>query len=108
MDKELFIKTIHQIEELNKESEQFNNMIRTIDPEFGGGYIHTKSITILVDLLKILVNDKYDNIDYYMWDLNFGKDYQDGMITDAENPDKIYRLSNPSELYDFIMEENAE
>lgn len=108
MDRDLFIKTICQIEKLNEKSEKFNDILKSIDPEFGGGYIFNESISILINLLKVLVDDKYDNIDYYIWELNFGKDYKDGMITDANDPNKIYKLSTASELYDFIMEENAE
>lgn len=107
MDRDLFIQTVNHIEELNKESEKFNDMLRSIDPEFGGGYIHNKSIEILSNLLKTLVNDQYDNISYYMWELNFGKNYRDGMITDAHDETKIYRMSNAGELYDFIKDNNA-
>lgn len=104
MNKDLFIDTINQIEELHRESEEVNSVLKKIDPEFGGGYIHNKSITILENLVKALVNDQYDNIGYYMWEIDFGKGYKDGMITDADGNN--IRLSNASELYDLIMSDN--
>lgn len=101
MDKDLFIKTIKNIQQLVEEQDNFNNILHQIDPEFGGGYIYNKPIQILIDLLKILIDDKYDNINYYMWELNFGKDYTDGCITDAN--DNIIKLQTPEDLYNLIM-----
>lgn len=106
MNKELFVSTMEKIEELHREQERFNDMLRSIDSEFGGGYIHNKTINLLEDLLVKLVNDKYGNISYYMWEIDFGKGYEDGMITAEDG--SIIRLSNPSELYDLIVEENAD
>lgn len=109
MDKELFVNTIRQMEELYIEQEKFNDMLKSIDNEFGGGYIHSKSIDILYNLLKELVNDKQDDwIGYYLWELDFGKKYEDGMITEADGT--IIKLSTPEELYDLIISEtqNAE
>ena len=37
----------------------------------------------LVSLLATIMNDEYDWIDYFCWELNFGKDYHDGTITDS-------------------------
>lgn len=106
MNKELFVKTINQMEELHNEEEKFNGVLKVIDPEFGGGYIHNKTINMLENLLKELVNDQYDYIGYYLWELNFGHDYEDGMIT-SETGENI-RLSNPEELYNLIAEENKD
>ena len=58
-------------------------------------------IFILEELLAQLTNDKYDNIAYYMWEIDFGKEYVDGMITDEQGNNMP--LSNAEELYDLIM-----
>lgn len=101
MDKELFIKTINSIEQLVVEQDAVNDILHTVDPEFGGGYIYNKPIQILSDLIKTLIGDTYDNIDYYMWELNFGKDYTDGCITDEH--DNPIKLQTPEDLYNLIM-----
>ena len=101
MDKELFVKTMNQIEELARQQDKLDDMLKEIDPEFGGGYIHNKSIFILEELLAQLTNDKYENIAYYMWEIDFGKEYVDGMITDDQGNN--IPLSNAEELYDLIM-----
>ena len=73
MDKELFISTMAKIEELHHEQEMFNDVLKRLDPEFGGGYINSKAIDTLVNLLKVLVDDEYDNIGYYIWELDIFK-----------------------------------
>ena len=103
MNKELFVNTINKMEELYEEQELFSNVLKKIDNDFGGCLIHNKTITLLEDLVKKLVNDKYDYISYYLWELDFGKEYKDGVITEADG--SIIKLSNPEELYDLIMRE---
>ena len=103
MNKELFVNTINKMEELYEEQELFSNVLKKIDNDFGGCLIHNKTITLLEDLLKKLVNDKYDYISYYLWELDFGKEYKDGVITEADG--SIIKLSNPEELYDLIISE---
>ena len=103
MNKELFVNTINKMEELYEEQELFSNVLKKIDNDFGGCLIHNKTITLLEDLLNKFVNDKYDYISYYLWELDFGKEYKDGVITEADG--SIIKLSNPEELYDLIMRE---
>ena len=103
MNKELFTYIVNKMDELYQEQEVFNNVLKTLDNDFGGCLIHNKTISLLEEVLKKLVNDKYDYIGYYLWELNFGKDYKDGVITEANGD--IIKLSNPEELYDLIMNE---
>lgn len=105
MNKELFVETINNMKKLSVEQEAFNNMLSSIDTEFGGGYIHSKSIDILYNLLRRLVNDTEDDwIGYYIWELDFGTKYEDGMVTEQDGTN--IRLSTPEELYDFIQSFN--
>ena len=104
MNKELFIKTVEDIKALYKEQEILNDALHTIDPEFGGGYIYNKPISILENLLKELVNDQYGNISYYFWELDFGEKYYDGCITGPNG--EIIKLATPEDLYNLIKEEN--
>lgn len=101
MDRELFIETINKLQELSEEQEKFNDILREIDPEFGGGYVHNKTIFLVEELLSKLVNDKYGNISYYMWEIDFGKEYKEGCITEEDGTP--IPLSNAGELYDLIM-----
>lgn len=99
MNRDLFIKTIYNIIELNEESEKFNDLMCKIDSEFGGGYIHNKSISILLSILKELVDDD-DMIDYFCWELDFGKKWYPGCIIDSDGTN--IKLSTPEELWEAI------
>lgn len=101
MKKELFVSTMEKVEGLVRLQDEFNNLLHRIDDQFGGGYIFNQSIDILEHLLKELVEDKYDYISYFMWELDFGKDYTDGTITEADGT--IIKLENASDLYDLIQ-----
>ena len=104
MDKDLFIKTINFMKHLNEESEEFNNLLHKIDPEFGGGYIHSDTLNFLTDLLKELVGDTYDQISYFLWELDFGEKYYDGCVVDTVNNTNI-PLATAEDLYNLIQSE---
>lgn len=100
MTKELFIDTINFIKELNQEENDFNDMLRRVDNEFGGGFIHGKSINYLTGLLKILTNDENDWISYYCWEIEFGEKYYDGCVTEVD--DTPIPLRTPEDLWNII------
>lgn len=102
MTKEQFIKIVNQIEELNREQEEFSYSLHKLDNEFGGCLIHNKTITILCDLLKELMNDTSDWISYYMWEINFGKGYYEGCITESNGTP--ITLRNADDLYNLITQ----
>ncbi len=102
MSKELFIKIIEHIQMLHNEENKLNDLLCEIDPEFGGGYIHNKTISLLSDIAKDLIDDKYDYIGYYLWELDFGKNYYEGVITEADGTP--IALSTPEDLYNLIVD----
>ncbi len=102
MSKELFIRVMEQIKLLHEEEEKFNTLLHEIDPEFGGGYIHNKTISLLSDIARELIGDKYDYIGYFLWELDFGKGYYEGVITDEKGTPVA--LSTPEDLYNLIVD----
>jgi len=106
MDKDKFVDAINFCKQLYKEQEMFNDVLHNIDKDFGGGYIHTKSIDYILEMLRYLTNDKYAEIAYYAWELDFGDKYEDGIITDKDN--NIIKLATPEDLYNLILEDNKE
>lgn len=74
-------------------------------------YDNSYIIDGMIDLLKHLTNDyeigdidKYSWIEYFIYELNFGEKYEDGMIKDEH--DKIIRLKNSSDLYALLIKNN--
>ena len=83
-----------------KKVKKFNDLMCKIDSEFGGGYIHNKSISILLSILKELVDDD-DMIDYFCWELDFGKKWYPGCIIETVMEPTL-KLSTPEELWEAI------
>lgn len=57
-----------------------------------------------IDLLEETMNVKDNWISYYIFELDFGDGYVDGMIKDKDGSN--IKLSTPEELYDLICEDN--
>lgn len=94
INKENFVKHIKKYEELiNKKTELYNfGVDLNILDEFE--YV---ILDILIDTFK----DEGDWISYFCFDLDFGKKYEKGVITDIDNND--INLENAENLYEFIM-----
>lgn len=55
-----------------------------------------------ITLLEETMNDTGNWISYYIFELDFGDGYTDGMIKDKDGSN--ISLANPEELYDLICE----
>ena len=57
---------------------------------------------IVVKLLERLMQDNAGNISYFIYELDYGKTYKEGCISDQSgNID----FSTPEKLYDYLMQE---
>lgn len=60
----------------------------------------------IVKLLEIIMEDKENDwIGYFCWELNFGRRYKPGMITDG---DKDIPLATTRDLYNLLLENMKE
>lgn len=59
----------------------------------------------VLSLLKMIMNDKYDWIDYWMYELDFGRKYHDGCVTD--NQGNSIKLATIEDLWNLITEDNS-
>jgi len=57
----------------------------------------------IVRLLENVFNDKGQWIQYFLYELDWGKKYEDGCITDTDG--SFIRLSTIEELYNFLIKE---
>lgn len=64
--------------------------------------IFEEPIVLILSLLKGIFQDKSDWIDYFIYDLQYGEKYTDGMIT-YENGDFV-KLANVDDLYALLTE----
>ena len=100
-DKETFVYYINKIKEHNEKIDAINDLLRNIGSD--STYIPSSLETELVSLLKELYHDTnkdFSLIEYYIYDLNFGKDWAMDSITIDE---KSIPLSTPEELYEALI-----
>lgn len=96
MSEERFIIYMRMLKNMIEEE---NILLTALDcsPEWvGSGWI-----SAFEQLLKEAVNDKGDWIPYYVYDLNFGRNWHPGCVTDADGND--IPLSNLDELWALIQ-----
>ena len=50
-----------------------------------------------------------DDLEYFIYELDYGREYEPGMITDEQYPGNIVDFSNADHLYDYLVwrEQNA-
>ena len=63
---------------------------------------------MVVDLLEFIFNDENQWISYWIFELDFGKDYEDGWVTQKDGA--VIPLKTVEDLYDLLvknMEENG-
>ena len=96
INQQLFIKTIELIKKENKDNQQLSKHLNTFEP----CDIINRLEYPIVKLLQHLTSDTSDWITYYMYELNFGKDYREGTVTfDGIN----IKLKTPKDLWKILQ-----
>lgn len=57
---------------------------------------------IVIKLLEKLMQDGFGNISCFIYELDYGREYQEGCVSDKNGNIDI---STPEKLYDFLMAE---
>lgn len=102
-----FADIIHRLKEsselVDKVNELFRNSRENIECDFcNAASLQISHEGIVVNLLQKLMRDQSENISYFIYELDYGKDYRDGDVMD-EN--RVINLSTPEKLYDYLVEE---
>ena len=98
LDKEKFIDYMTRYKKLT-EIEENLDLFQIMGDDFNAIYIDYHHDLIL-DLLKDLMNDKEDVIDYYIYEIDWGKNGKD--VVEDDNTKKKSSLTCLDELYDYI------
>lgn len=101
LTKEKFIKMINEFKVLEEDIKNVHIALQKLDPDFGGFYL-SRVNTLIVNLFKEAMNDKYDYINYFIYELEYGKKWKKGMIIE-ENKKKDIKLQTSGDLYDYIV-----
>ena len=87
--------------------EIFRNSRENIENDFcNAAALQISHESTVVFLLKKMMHDKYDNIEYFLYELDYGRKYESGMITDEQGKD--IDIHTPELLYDYILNSDIE
>lgn len=102
ISKELFIETIGELEKQKIHDRKCSNAFKVLLPhDYTSGYDNHLLQEQLIKLLKVLTNDNHKDswIEYFIWELDFGRLYKDGCVTIL---DKKVSLKTASDLWDLL------
>ncbi len=99
MDKELFVKNINAIKALWDKIDEFNSVTDGAIALFEINEIF-EVIDGLIELLQIEMYDIGDDIPYFIFELDFGVEYEKGSVIDDNGNDIDF--STVEKLYDFL------
>lgn len=107
LTKQEFVDIISRLREatelVDKVEEFFHNSRDNLECDFcNGAGLQISHEGIVVKLLEKLMQDGAGNISYFIYELDYGKEYQDGCVSDSNGNIDI---STPEKLYDFLMTE---
>jgi len=98
MNKQQFIEIMEELISIKNDQEALNKALHKFDPDFNY-FSFGRFECLLGEAVKIAMDDKYDNISYWLYELNCGKDAKKNSVTKDGKPIPIKTLSN---LYDLI------
>ena len=100
--KDLFVETIHEIEKQHNHDSKCAEAFNIIFPnDFITGYENHWLQNQLIKILQIAMKDhpKHSWIEYYMWELDFGREWKQGSVT-IEGKD--FKLQTAYDLWDLL------
>lgn len=69
-------------------------------------YLPMSPCTMCIELLERLMQNKYETISYFIYELDFGAEWKPGMVVDKKGND--VKLTTLRELYDYLLVEADE
>lgn len=108
LEKQEFVDIICRLKDstelVDKVDELFRNSRENLECDCcNGAGLQISHEGLVVKLLEMLLRDSFGNVSYFIYELDYGKEYRQGCITDekGENID----ISTPEKLYDYLVSE---
>lgn len=102
--KEQFVEIINRLQEAHDIQDKINEIFRNATDNIICDFANSAGLMICnEDLIIELLEDMFDNdmISYWIYELDYGKDYIDGCIVDEKN--EIVNIKTPENLYDYLI-----
>jgi len=105
LESEEFVSIIDRLKEasdlVDKVDELFRNSRENIENDFcNAAGLQISHESVVVKLLKKLMHDKHEWIDYFIYELDYGRNYEPGMIKEADGTS--IDLSSAEALYGYL------
>lgn len=103
MDKKLFIESIKALETQTKIDKDFSNTMEKFFPDGGIMFYDNDKLTnTLLKVLEVVTNDESKWIDYYCYELDFGKNNDELKVYNKD--EKEIPLKTPEDLWNMLSE----
>ena len=107
LTKQEFVDILNRLQEatelVDKVEELFRDSRDNIECDFcNGAGLQISHEGIVVKLLEKLMQDSAGNISYFIYELDYGKEYREDCVSDKNGNIDI---STPEKLYDYLMKE---
>ena len=99
LDKKTFIKLMTELVRLKKLEDDLHKVFKKLSPEFNWWGLDAYE-TIVVDALEECMDDKYEHIKFWIYDLQCGFKAKENTITDEDG--EFIPIKTLSNLYDLI------
>ena len=108
ISKEEFVEILDRLRDssdlVGKVNELFRNSRENVECDFcNGAALQISHESTVIILLRKLLKDADENIDYFIYELDYGRKYEVGMITDKNGHNIDF--SSAEKLYDFMTKE---
>ena len=105
MDYGRFKKTIEKIKYMDRFQDKISDLCTEFNRNNGMGEEMTiwfpSLVCTVIDLLEYMFDDEETNwISYFIFDLEYGEKYEDGMVTEEDGT--IVKLATIRDLYDML------
>ncbi len=105
-----FVDVLNRLREATDLQEQVDKLFRNSRENIENDFCNAAALQIshessVVFLLKRIMHDQYEYIDYFIYELDYGRKYEAGMITDENGQD--IDIHTPELLYDFISNDGV-
>lgn len=104
LDVKTFLKAIYEIQKVHKYQSELYDLFKKYDSDTR---IYPYSCEdVLVDVLEKAMKDDNSAISYFIYDLNFGKDWTKGCFTRIDERKKAVdiKIKTPEDLYNYLVD----
>lgn len=112
LSREEFVKIIERLQAANDIQNKVDEIFRESKDNIENDFMNAASLqisheSIVIALLKKIMGDDeyYSDIEYFIYELDYGRKYIDGMISD--NDGNHIDFSTSEKLYDYLIKING-